>query len=209
MQCYAVTDRSLLAANPGGVAAALCLQTEQWIAAGVEWVQLRERDLAAGELLTLVDRLAALAHAGSSRTKLLVNGLPPEIAAAHGAHGVHLRGGATVDAVRDAAAAAGYVSVSCHSFDELHAARAGGAALALWAPVFTKVVAGEEVAAGTGLPALRAACREARPMPVFALGGVSARNAAACMEAGAAGIAGIRLFHEEGWRALRDRTFFL
>jgi thiamine-phosphate pyrophosphorylase len=46
-----------------------------------------------------------------------------------------------------------------------------------------------------GLDQLRAACTVAAPTPVYALGGVTLENAPACVEAGAAGIAGIRLFH--------------
>ena len=65
----------------------------------------------------------------------------------------------------------------------------------VFAPVFEK--GGQR---GVGLEALRAACRaspEASPavtLPVLALGGVTLDNAQACLEAGAAGIAGIRLF---------------
>jgi len=49
---------------------------------------------------------------------------------------------------------------------------------------------------GTGLVVLEQACRAAAPVPVFALGGVTAENAADCLRAGAAGIAAIRLVHE-------------
>ena len=67
----------------------------------------------------------------------------------------------------------------------------------VFAPVFEK--GGER---GVGLEALRAACRaspDASPavtLPVLALGGVTLDNAQACLEAGAAGIAGIRLFQD-------------
>ena len=49
---------------------------------------------------------------------------------------------------------------------------------------------------GQGIDQLRTACLAASPIPVYALGGVTLENAAACLDAGAAGIAGIRLFHQ-------------
>ena len=197
MQRYAITDRLLLPGVDLGVA--LRSQLERWVSGGVEWVQLRERDLPPAEIASLVRSLADVARPPGSRTRLLVNGLAPQNAAACGAYGVHLRGGSSVGDVRAALASVKAVSVSCHTLAEVREARRGGATLVLWAPVFEKTVAGEEVAAGTGLPALRAACQEAMPMPVFALGGVSVLNAKLCVEAGAAGIAGIRLFHGEAW----------
>ena len=45
-----------------------------------------------------------------------------------------------------------------------------------------------------GLVALQQACRA--KIPVFALGGITLENAVACLHAGAAGVAGIRLFQE-------------
>ncbi len=202
MQHYAITDRSLLPTHPYGWEAALTAQVDAWVRGGVEWVQLRERDLPEPLLLALMRQLARLARAPGSRTRLVVNGLQPRLAAESGAHGVHLRSGASEAEVRAAGRLCPHVSVSCHTLDEVGAARTGGASAALWAPVFGKVVGGAEVRAGTGLDELRAACELAKPLPVFALGGVTAVNAHSCVEAGAAGIAGIRLFHTEGWREL-------
>ncbi|MCL2661284.1 MAG: thiamine phosphate synthase, partial [Acidobacteriaceae bacterium] len=87
------------------------------------------------------------------------------------------------------------VTVSCHSIDEIERVRAGQPDAILYAPVFGKVVAGKTVTQATGLEALRSACRAAAPIPVLALGGVTHGRALLCLEAGAAGVAGIRLFH--------------
>jgi thiamine-phosphate pyrophosphorylase len=65
----------------------------------------------------------------------------------------------------------------------------------LFAPVFEKSLGGGQHLAGAGPDRLREACVAASPLPVFALGGVTFQNAAVCIAAGAAGIAGIRLFH--------------
>ncbi len=182
--------------------AALATQVERWVTGGVDWVQLREKDLPRPALCSLLQQLARVTRQAGSRTRLLVNGLAPEDAHACGADGVHLPGGASVAAVASALRAAGLATVSCHTLGELHAARDGGATAVLWAPVFGKTLHGKPVQDGTGLRTLGEACAAAGPMPVFALGGVSVERAASCMAAGAAGVAGIRLFHGEGWQRL-------
>ena len=89
-----------------------------------------------------------------------------------------------------------WVSVSCHTLEEVRRAVAAGADAVLFGPVFGKTVGGVEVVAGTGLEALRLACDAAGEVPVFALGGVTAARAHACEGAGAAGLAAIRMFFE-------------
>ena len=119
-----------------------------------------------------------------------------ELAFAAGAAGVHLSSRAderTVAQIR-AFFPGAFVSVSCHTLDEVERARSDGADAVLFAPVFGKAVDGLEVVQGVGLAVLRQACQAAGAMPVFALGGVNALNAAGCIQAGAAGIAGIRMF---------------
>ncbi len=134
------------------------------------------------------------------KTKLLVNGRA-DVAVAAGADGVHLTsrpGELTAEQVRRVFAAAGrgapLVSASCHTLEDVRRAVDGGVDLVLSGPVFEKRVAGEVVVAGVGLEALREACTAAAGKPVLALGGVTWENAALCLEAGAAGVAGIRLF---------------
>ncbi len=200
MQRYAITDRTLLPPHKQGWEAALCSQVEQWVEGGVDWVLLREKDLPWERLAALVRSLAAMTRGGA--TRLLVNGLPAPLALEAGADGVHLAGGASVELVQASVRLVPLVTVSCHSLEEVEAAREGGASAMLWAPVFGKVVGGEVARAGTGLHALHGACVAAGPVPVFALGGIVAANAAACVAAGAAGVAGIRLFHGAEWRAL-------
>ena len=76
--------------------------------------------------------------------------------------------------------------------EEVTQAATDGATLAIFAPVFEKKDAPGTVP--TGLEALREACRA--KIPVLALGGITLQNAASCLQAGAAGIAAIRLFQE-------------
>jgi thiamine-phosphate pyrophosphorylase len=98
---------------------------------------------------------------------------------------------------------AGIVSVGCHSVGEVAVARAAGADMALLSPIFRTESHPE--ARPLGLDALRAAARTAGKMPVYALGGVNAENAAECIAAGAAGVAGIRTFLSGGWAELAQK----
>jgi thiamine-phosphate pyrophosphorylase len=176
---------------------------QRWASEGVEFVQLREKQLGAAELVRLAAAMrTALRETG--KTKLLVNGRA-DVAVAAGADGMHLTARArelTAEQVRRVFRAAGaeepVVSVSCHSLEEVRRAVDGGMDLILFGPVFEKRVvhpgAGEVVVAGVGLEALRAACAAAGTTPVLALGGVTWESAGLCVEAGAAGVAGIRLF---------------
>jgi thiamine-phosphate pyrophosphorylase len=88
--------------------------------------------------------------------------------------------------------------------EEVRRAREGGADLIVFGPVFEKRVEGEVVVAGVGLGLLAEACEVAGGVPVVALGGVTEENVARCIESGAAGVAGIRLFTEgvRGGRAV-------
>ncbi len=202
MKLYAITDRSLLAAASGDLEAALCTQADAWARAGVPWVQVREKDLAEATLARLARRLAAAVRAAGGNIRLVVNGLPAALALDCGVDGMHLTGGASAESIEAARRAGACVSVSCHTLPEVAAAQAGGADVVLWGPVFGKVVQGVEIRAGTGLSDLEEACAAAGPVPVFALGGVTAANAGECMRAGAAGVAGIRLFLDDEWRRL-------
>ena len=76
--------------------------------------------------------------------------------------------------------------------DDLTRAARNRADFSVFAPVFEKKDLGTSIPAG--LSALQAVCRVG--IPVLALGGVTLANAQSCMDAGAAGIAGIRLFQE-------------
>lgn len=178
-----------------------------WAAGGVDFIQIREKDLAGWELLALArEVVAVIREMPGIRTKVLLNG-PAEMALEAGCDGVHLTGSAgtrAAEVVRAVFADAGrraFVSRSCHAPEE--AARAE-ADLILFAPVFEKILdrAGERVLAGSGLDALGAACR-ATASPVLALGGVTVENAPTCVASGAAGVAAIRLFAGDDWQLLR------
>jgi thiamine-phosphate pyrophosphorylase len=214
MRLYAITDRRLLPGTHehGRLSAAerdgLAGLAAEWAALGVEFVQLREKDLGAPDLTELADAmLAAMRHSAlGNRPRLLINAGAAgaaEVARRVGASGIHLPGRWRAEQV-GMARIAGTVSVGCHSVGEVAVGRTTGADIALLSPVFRTESHPE--AAALGLATLTAACQAGRTgaagsMPVFALGGVNATNAASCIEAGAAGVAGIRTFLSGRWAA--------
>jgi thiamine-phosphate pyrophosphorylase len=151
---------------------------------GADWIQIRDKELSARRLFELTQR--ALAQA--PRSKILVNDRV-DIALAAGAHGVHLRSDSiAAQEWRRIAPAAFLIGVSCHTLEDI--ARAEGADFVVFGPVFETPGKGP----AQGLDALRKAANGTK-IPVLALGGVTAENANACIAAGAAGVAGIRMFH--------------
>jgi len=199
--CY-VTDRKSLGDGESG--AGVLGRIRVAAAAGVDWVQIREKDLSGLELLGLA-REAVAERAGA---RVIVNDRV-DVALAAGAAGVHL--GRESLAARDVvswcrgghAPADFFVGVSCHSLEEARAAEEAGAAYIFFGPVFdtpSKRRMGEP----QGVARLGEICRVVA-IPVLAIGGVSEENAGECIRAGAAGIAAIRMFQEaRGAEALKD-----
>jgi len=206
MLLYAITGRRHLPGAELEQQAALVALAGNWARGGVDYIQVREKDLGANDLLALSQRIVAAVREQGLETRVLVNG-PPDVALDAGADGVHLPGSAVRSAageVRRVYRSAGreaIVSRACHNVEEVGAA---DASLIVFAPVFEKVdTAATDSIVGQGLGALSDACRAAGAVPVIALGGVTRENAAECVAAGAAGVAGIRLFLGEEWRGLR------
>jgi thiamine-phosphate pyrophosphorylase len=155
----------------------------------MEWIQIREKDLSARALFELVEAAAKLSNPHSS--KILVNSRA-DVALAAGAAGVHLPSGSPP--ARLWRRPGFLVGVSCHSVEDVCQAEAEGADYVVFGPVFPprSKSAGLEPIGLEGLARAAAAVK----IPVLALGGMTRENYAACVSAGAAGIAGISLFQE-------------
>jgi thiamine-phosphate pyrophosphorylase len=204
IRLYYITDRHLFPGNSTEQERRLLEKIAECAAAGVDLIQLREKDLGTRALEELAHK--AMAALGGSRTRLLINSRT-DIALACGAHGVHLPANdLPASEVRAVLTQTGIgspvIGVSAHSVAEVASAEAHGADFAVFAPVFEK----NGNASHEGLEQLRQVCHRKEkaqpPMPVLALGGITLENARQCVEAGAAGIAAIRLFQQNNVHAV-------
>ena len=203
---YYITDRTAFAADEPTRRRRLLAKISEAACAGIDYIQLREKDLSTRDLESLArEALSVIRESAHPRTALLINSRT-DVALAVGADGVHLRSNdispeevrrvwqrhyecgagapARANSTRDP-----LIAVSCHSPAEVVEAAASHATFSVFAPVFEK-----KEASPAGLAALQQACTA--QIPVLALGGITLTNARSCLAAGAAGIAAIRLFQE-------------
>ena len=204
--CY-VTDRRAFEAAPfpsnppsGGSSSlqgrSLHDSIQRAAAAGAGWIQIREKDLGARSLVELTS--FAIAETRASAARVLVNDRL-DVALAANAAGVHLgEESLPLETVIEWRRSAGrldfLIGVSCHSLESARAAERGGADYVFFGPVFatpSKAAFG----APQGIERLREVCASVE-IPVLAIGGVNLENARACLAAGAAGVAAIRLFQD-------------
>lgn len=186
-------------------------------AAGVDWIQLREKDLSGRLSSSLtrdaIRRVSTRASSAQSTTRILINGRL-DVALAEKAGGVHL--GEDSVHVEDAKRLLGayqavqtlpasfLIGVSCHSLKAAQSAAAAGADYIFFGPVFatpSKAAFG----APQGLDRLAEVCASLS-IPILAIGGITLENARSCFSAGASGIAAIRLFEDSADPASIVRT---
>jgi thiamine-phosphate pyrophosphorylase len=186
--CY-ITDRRQLRS------VSLAAVIRETLRAGVDMVQIREKDLATRELMALVEEaLSATRELGRGSASVIVNDRL-DVALAAGADGVHLGGRSMpVQVVRRFAPRPFVIGVSCHSLGEAMAAESGGADYLVLGPVF-ETPSKLEYGPPLGLEMLRSVTLQMR-IPVLALGGITVERIRPCLEAGASGIAGIRIFQD-------------
>ena len=198
--CY-VTDRHLLSESGSADA-----QVEElfgriaWAAAaGVDWIQIREKDLSAGELVEVARKAVAETKRVDGGSRVIVNDRI-DVALAADAAGVHLGSSSvpvekTVDWLRQGNAPEDFlVGVSCHAISEAIAAEKARASYVFFGPVY-ETPSKKDFGPPQGIEKLREVCKAVR-IPVLAIGGITEENAGECVRAGAAGIAGIRMFQQ-------------
>lgn len=201
MLLYYITDRRAFSGTDAQQRAAVIRRIAAAAHAGVDYIQLREKDLAPRDLECLAREAIRAVGDNSAVTKLLINNRT-DVALACAADGVHLASdelpASEIRALWSKCCdRKPVIGVSAHSLADVLRAKPDGADLAVLAPIFEKVQIG---AKGIGLDALREACsaiRESSPaarFAVLALGGVNLANARDCLQAGADGVAAIRLF---------------
>lgn len=161
------------------------------VAAGIDLIQIREKQLTARVLFELVSEAGKLTR--GAKTRLLVNDRA-DIAVGAGADGVHLTT-QSLDAgtIRKTFGENFLIGTSTHSLAEADSARMQGADFVVFGPVF-QTESKLQYGSPRGLDELTQVVRAVAGFPVLALGGVSIANAADCLAAGAHGIAGISLF---------------
>jgi len=193
--CY-VTDRRSLAATVE-LAERLQLEKIEGAAkAGVDWIQIREKNLSVRKLAELADH--AILRAGSGSAVLVNDRL--DVACAVSAAGVHLgEHSLPADEARRLVSLRCprenfIVGVSTHSLEAAMQAEQAKADYVIFGPVYatpSKAGFGEP----QGVQRLKEVCQRLR-IPVLAIGGITLANAGDCMAAGAAGLAAIRLFQD-------------
>ncbi len=199
MLFYYITDRLQFPGTEREKQEQLLRKIAECAAAGVHYIQLREKDLNTQELQKLAEEAAGLITQNPG-ARLLINSRI-DVALACGVSGVHLPANDLPASEARAifgrvGKAKAVIGVSCHTVDEVASAEAHGADFAVFGPVFEK----NGQSNPKGLQQLEMACNRphlaAKKMPVLALGGITTENVARCRNAGASGIAAIRLFQQ-------------
>jgi len=187
---YYITDRRQL---PSASITVLLLKVKRAVSWGVDFIQLREKDLSDLELFHLTTEAVRLARGTTCR--ILVNGRI-DVALAASAHGVHLPStGLESAGLRPRLPRGFLVGVSTHSLGEARRAAAGGADYLLLGPVF-RTASKIRYGGPLGVRYLKRVCSALR-IPVLGLGGIRPDRIHRVLNAGAAGVAGISLFQRD------------
>ena len=204
MLLYYITDRTQFSGDESERRERLLEKIAEAAGAGIDYVQLREKDLSGRELESLARDAVHLIRQANGQTRLMVNSRT-DVALAVNAHGVHLRSADVSPAEVRKIWQTGrgprqpVIAVSCHEEFEVASAEKAGANFVVFGSVFAE----KSPSPAKGRDRLLRVSES--PIPVLALGGVTLENAPGCAAAGASGIAGIRLFQKNDIRRVADR----
>lgn len=187
---YYITDRHQL---PVASIDGLLSHLRRVLFWGIDFIQLREKDLTDLELFKLTKEAVRLAR--DSTCRILVNGRI-DIALAGGADGVHLPStGIRAEDLTPHRPKGFCLGVSTHSLREAQYAVAGGADYILLGPIF-RTESKKRYGKPLGLNYFRRVCG-AVSIPTLGLGGIRPDRIRRVLGAGACGVAGISLFQQD------------
>jgi len=199
--CYVTDRRSLSESEPRQALETLLSKVEAAAASGVDWIQIREKDLSGRDYAWLtreaLHRAAKHEASNGAPAHILVNDRL-DVALSERAGGVHLgESSLPLPEARRFLESRGeredfVIGVSCHSLEAAKSAAIAGAHYLFFGPVYT-TPSKAAFGAPQGLERLAEVCRTVS-IPVLAIGGITLANASDCLAAGAYGIAAIRLF---------------
>jgi thiamine-phosphate pyrophosphorylase len=209
--CHVTDRRGLQVSSQADLIEPLLEKIELAAAAGIDWIQLREKDLTGKQSTLLVREALSRVSKLPSQTQSLTRKLARiivndrlDVALASQAGGLHLgENSLPVEAAKrlllssPAARTLAHdfiLGVSCHSLEAAQSAASSGANYIFFGPIFATP---SKAAYGSpqGLDRLAAVCSSVN-IPVLAIGGITLANASSCISAGASGIAAIRLFQD-------------
>ena len=188
---YVITDRHRCAPVP------LVDVVSELLDAGVNAIQLREKDLSDTKLLRLAQPIAALCQ--NYGAKLFIN-TNARIALEIGAAGVHL----PTDAVETQTSSNLYIGSSVHTLNAAQKRAAEAVDFVTYSPIYP-TVSKPGYGPAVGIAGLAEVATGIK-LPVFALGGITPARVPECLAAGAFGVAvmsGVMSMKGAGKRAKR------
>jgi thiamine-phosphate pyrophosphorylase len=210
--CY-ITDRTQFHGTEHDRWERLLERIAEAASSAIDFIQLRDKDLPPRDLQVLVHAAVDRVRASGTRTHLLINS-HSDVALATGADGVHLRSKDVSPAdVRSIWRVANkrdpVIAVSCHTELEVVTAKTTGADFVVFGPMFEKkdpsLPTSHNVGERWGSPLEQLRSASQHGIPVLALGGVTLENVGSCIQAGASGVAGIRLFQQGNLQSTVNR----
>lgn len=182
---YLITPGDLTTSNFHSSVNSLLKIVEAAVFHKISLIQVREKELSSALLHELVSMIISAAR--RSETKIIVNERA-DIAAAAGAHGVHLRSD-SMSALKVRSAFPHLITIiSCHNIPDIEQAKAESADMVTFSPIFDAPNKDK----AKGIEELLKAVKTFPELPILALGGIDLTNYKQTLESGAAGFAAIR-----------------